>query len=96
MKQVTAATLLVMLVGLLVLGGCAEERTLVSRKYVIEGLERPYDGGRSTTVGRSRAEPPKYREHWWQFWRKPMPEDVRIAREERLRQTTRNKFGGSR
>lgn len=85
MNHATVATLLIILVGLLVLGGCAEERTLISKRHVIEGLDRPSDGGRETAAHREKPERPKYREHWWQFWRKPVPKGVAIRREERER-----------
>ena len=39
MKHLTIGTFILLFVGLLVLGGCAEERTLISRRYVTEGLE---------------------------------------------------------
>jgi hypothetical protein len=70
--------------GLWLCAGCQEERTLVSERHVIEGMDPPSDGGR-TVAGEAhpahRQEPPKYREHWWQFWRKPMPEEVRMKKE---------------
>ena len=82
MMRVAATTFLVILVSLLVLGGCAEERTLISKRHVVEGLDRPPGGGRETAVREEKPERPKYREHWWQFWRKPLPKGVAIRREE--------------
>ena len=82
MKRVTAMTFLVLMVGLLVLSGCAEERTLISKRHVVEGLDRSSGGGHETAVRREKPERPKYREHWWQFWRKPLPKGEAIRREE--------------
>jgi hypothetical protein len=93
MKRSTGWVLLATLALLIVLAGCAEERTLISKKNVVPGIEEPDDAGRSTAARREPPQARKYREHWWQFWRPKMPENVRVHREERVRTETRRRYG---
>jgi hypothetical protein len=96
MKRLSIWSTATALLALWLCAGCQQERTLVSQKYVVEGMQPPSDGGRAEAHAAQlaqRPEPPKYREHWWQFWRPPMPDDVRIRREEATRMTVRRSYG---
>jgi hypothetical protein len=97
MKTLAAACVLAGIVAAMPLcAGCQEERTLVSERTVVEGIDQPSDAGRSSDADAAQVRakaPPKYREHWWQFWRKPMPESLRIRREEAIRQAARRRLG---